>query len=89
MMMLFLVVVLALTLTFSNAIMKPFSPSVYGRSNTEKRSTIAAILPGDPIITGGLAQGAVTAVSLYSKVILARYGELTRKVVPSSPLLDH
>jgi hypothetical protein len=71
-MMLFLVVILAVGLAYSNATTFRFPSVVNGRAQTEKRSTIAAVLPGDPIITGGLAQGAVTAVSIYSKVILAR-----------------
>lgn len=55
----------------ASAINLPMSSITYGRA-TDKRNVAAAVLPGDPIITGGLAQGAVTAVSLYSKVILAR-----------------
>ena len=33
---------------------------------------IAAVLPGDPLITGTLSQGAITTVGLFSNVILAR-----------------
>lgn len=70
--MFLLVVILALGLACSNA--KTFRlPSMANlKAQREERSVIAAVLPGDPIITGGLAQGAVTAVSIYSKVILAR-----------------
>lgn len=56
----------------TGAVTRPISPVAYGRAKSEKRSVTAAVLPGDPIITGGLATGAVTAVSIYSKVILAR-----------------
>ena len=63
-------------ISMTGAVTRPMTPVVYGRAQSEKRSTIAAILPGDPIITGGLAAGAVTAVSIYSKVILARCGSM-------------
>ena len=71
--MLFLMAVLALALTLSEAVTFPSVTPSYRRSNTEKSRSLAAVLPGDPIITGGLAMGAASAVSLYSKVILARY----------------
>jgi hypothetical protein len=37
------------------------------------RNLIAAVLPGDPLITGTLSQGVVTSVSLFSNVLLARF----------------
>ena len=33
---------------------------------------LAAVLPGDPLITGTISQGAITSVSIFSNVILAR-----------------
>lgn len=70
--MFLLVVILALGLACSNATTFRLPSMANGKAQREERSLIAAVLPGDPIITGGLAQGAVTAVSIYSKVILAR-----------------
>ena len=72
-MMLFYLVAIALALTLSEAATFPSVTAFNRRSNTEKSRSLAAVLPGDPIITGGLAMGAASAVSLYSKVILARY----------------
>lgn len=34
---------------------------------------VAAILPGDPLITGTLGQGLSNGISLYSNVLFARY----------------
>lgn len=73
-MMFFFFVALTLALTLSEAATFPSMTTFSRRSNTEKSRSLAAVLPGDPIITGGLAMGAASAVSLYSKVILARYG---------------
>ena len=33
---------------------------------------VASVLPGDPLLTGTLSQGAITTVGLYSNVIFAR-----------------
>jgi len=33
---------------------------------------VAAMVPGDPMITGTIAQGFINAISIYSNVILAR-----------------
>ena len=36
------------------------------------RPVVAAVLPGDPLVTGTLSQGLVNCVSLYSNIIFAR-----------------
>lgn len=72
----FLLLIMCVFISMAGAVTRPMSPVVYGRAKSEKRSALAAVLPGDPIITGGLAAGAVTAVSIYSKVILARCGSM-------------
>jgi hypothetical protein len=70
------IVLLILYIAATEAVRLPISSTVYGRTKSEKRNsfakTLAAALPGDPIITGGLAQGMVSAVGLYTNVILVR-----------------
>ena len=60
--------IVALFAAIANAATIMLPPSV----TSGKRNNMAAVLPGDPIITGGLGAGAATAVAIYSKVILAR-----------------
>lgn len=38
-----------------------------------RQNLVAAILPGDPLITGTLGQGLSNGISLYSNVLFARY----------------
>ena len=49
----------------------------YGISRRENNRRLphilAAVLPGDPLITGTLSQGVVTSVGLFSNVLLARF----------------
>jgi len=40
------------------------------RRNT---ASIAAVLPGDPLITGTLSQGVMNGISIYSNILLARF----------------
>jgi hypothetical protein len=73
----FSIILLILYIAATEAVRLPISSTVYGRTNLKENrnsfaKTLAAALPGDPIITGGLAQGMVSAVGLYTNVILVR-----------------
>ena len=49
---------------------------------------IASVLPGDPLLTGTLSQGAITTVGLYSNVIFARLAlSFFPNVVKQFPIL--
>lgn len=75
-MFLFSIVLLILYIASTEAVRLPISSTIYGKTKSEKRNLLAqrlaAVLPGDPIITGGIAQGMVSAVGLYTNVILVR-----------------
>ena len=39
---------------------------------SDELKIVAAMLPGDPIVTGTIAQGVINGISIFSNVILAR-----------------
>ena len=63
----------------------------YNGCNSRKRASaqlIASVLPGDPLLTGTLSQGAITTVGLYSNVIFARLAlSFFPNVVKQFPIL--
>lgn len=64
--------------------------SYKGRNSRERASAqiIASVLPGDPLLTGTLSQGAITTVGLYSNVIFARLAlSFFPNVVKQFPIL--
>lgn len=63
----------------------------YNGCNSRKRTSaqlVASVLPGDPLLTGTLSQGAITTVGLYSNVIFARLAlSFFPNVVKQFPIL--
>jgi hypothetical protein len=59
--------------------------------NSRKRTSaqlIASVLPGDPLLTGTLSQGAITTVGLFSNLIFARLAlSFFPNVVKQFPIL--
>ena len=42
------------------------------KSSSDHHDVLAAMLPGDPMVTGVFSQGVINGISIYSNVILAR-----------------
>jgi hypothetical protein len=76
-MLVYLLILCFLVVYINAAPMPTQSAYLYRKPDRESgcrsRNLVAAVLPGDPLITGTLSQGVVTSVSLFSNVLLARF----------------
>ena len=76
--MLAVILLLCLLIAPVRAATMPRAVSHQYRTSREENSRrspyiVAAVLPGDPLITGTLSGGVVTSISLFSNVLLARF----------------
>ena len=73
----FVLLLLTMLLAVSNAVRMPAVTTVSGMekrryNSLNKIDVLAVALPGDPLVTGTLAQGLMNCFSLYSNIIFAR-----------------
>lgn len=76
--MLFFVIMTACVIALSRGAYQRnyMTPSYHSDTKFLKKQPpqlLAAVLPGDPLITGTISQGAITSVSIFSNIILARF----------------